>query len=123
MGLAVTDPEQIIVSGLETVYSQELVPFLRKYILKENVVKIVLGHPSLLDVGASFLKRDVEELRRALIKRFPQIEIVYHDESFSSHRASEVILHSGAKRKKRKKKELIDKMSAVLILQEYLGHI
>ncbi len=122
-GLAVTDPDRIIVSGLDTVESNRLVAYLKEYTAVETVDEIVIGHPGQLDPGSSYLAQDVEDLGRALSKRFPGTDIVFHDESFSSALAKVVILASGATKKKRRQKGLVDKMSAVLILQDYLGHI
>ncbi len=122
-GLAVTDPQQIIVSGLDTIPSQNLIPFLKTYFEQEGFEKIVLGHPALLDPDASYMSRDVEDMQRALSKRFPDVEIVLHDESFSSSMAKKIVWTSGASKKQRRRKELVDKISAVLILQDYLGHI
>lgn len=120
-GLAVTDPLQIIVSGLDTVATRELLTFLKTYCTKEGVEKIVIGYPRHPDGQPAQLVPEIEKLARQLEKQFPDIEVVFHDESLTSKQAREIILLTH-KRKKRRDKKLVDKVSAILILQDYLKH-
>ena len=122
-GIATTDPLQIIVSGLDTVLRLELMDFLQSYCGKEAVVKIVFGDPSLLNEGASHMTVQIRNFAKKVEKQFPSIEIDFHDESFTSSHAKQIILQSGKRKKQRRDKSLVDKVSAVLILQDYLGHI
>lgn len=121
VGLAVTDPLQIIVTPLETISSDKLFDFLNDYTSREQVEKIVLGEPGFDGEGAH-ISSQVRKLYEKLIKTFPAIEIVLHDENFTSVKAKEILMLT-AKKMQRRKKELVDKVSAVLILQSYLKHI
>lgn len=121
-GLAVTDPLQIIVNGLETIPTQELLDFLKNYMAKEAVEKIVVGEPMHADGAPAQLAEAVANLAGQLRKLFPDIPVVTHDERFSSVTAKQIILQSGTPKKKRRDKGLTDKISAVLILQDYLNH-
>lgn len=120
-GLAVTDPLQIIVSPLETISTDRLFGFLEEYTQRESVEKIVLGEPG-FDGEGSHISSHIKKLLTKLIATFPEIEIVLHDENFTSARAKEILLLT-AKKMQRRNKELVDKVSAVLILQSYLKHI
>jgi putative Holliday junction resolvase len=122
-GLAVTDPLQIIVNGLTALDTVDLFPFLEQYIADEQVDQIIIGYPFFDHVFNVHFKKDIDQFIEQVKKRFVGIPVDLHDESFTSHRAKSVILASGAKKKQRRDKKLVDKMSAVIILQEYLGHI
>lgn len=122
-GIATTDPLQIIVTGLDTVDTQVLWPFLEKYCSEEEVDKLVFGWPTHADGTPTALCEDIITLEKRFSKKFPNIILDRTDESFTSHQAKEAILLSGAKKKKRRDKALVDKISAVIILQKYLGHI
>jgi putative Holliday junction resolvase len=120
VGVAVTDPMQIIVQPLETVPTSQAVHFLKEYTRQEKVELLVCGKPDARysDTLAA-LDAFILELQTAL----PELRIVFQDEDLTSQRASGIILHSGAKRMQRRDKSLVDQVSAVLILQEYLGHL
>lgn len=120
-GLAVTDPLQIIVSPLTTVDTEQLMEFLQDYLLKEEVEQIVIGQPG-EDGEGSHIENDIKELKEKIGKKFPGLSVVFHDENFTSKRAVEILVMT-SKKKDRRKKENIDKVSAVLILQSYLNHI
>ena len=121
-GIAVTDPLQIIVTPLKTIPTQELLAFLNHYILNEVVVKIVIGDPSEGLPPDHPNLQAIKKLEQNLKQQWPDIQLDYQDESYTSQRAKEIILKSGVKKKKRRDKSLVDKISAVLILQAYLGH-
>lgn len=122
-GLAVTDPLQIIVSGLDTVPTHTLLDYLQNYCEQEEVEAFVIGEPLHLDGNPTKLMPEVKGFVRKLNKLFPDKAVILHDERFTSEDAKRIILESGTKQKKRRDKSLIDKISAVLILQDYLGHI
>lgn len=122
-GIAVTDPLQIIVNGLDTVSTPEIFPFLKTYFEEEEVEKIVVGEPLYPDGNPAQIHHIVIGFVRKLKKKYPEKEVVMHDERYTSEAAKEVIRNSGLKQKKRRDKSLVDKISAVLILQDYLGHI
>ncbi len=119
-GLAVTDPLQIIANGLETVATKDLQEWLFNYIANETVEEVVLGYPRHLDGNPTALVPIIEKLKETLLKQFPELTVSYVDERFTSYEAKQIILKSGAGKKKRRDKGLVDKISAVLILQNYL---
>ncbi len=121
-GLAVTDPLQLIATGLDTVPTADLLVYLQKYLAEEAVEKIVVGEPFYPDGNPAQMMPKVIELQEQLRKLFPEVAVVGQDERFSSEDAKKIILQSGAKKKQRRDKALVDKISAVLILQDYLGH-
>lgn len=119
-GIAVTDPIQIIATGLDTVDSNELIGYLKKYILTEPVEKIIIGYPLNLDDSPTDATPLVEKFINKFGNVFPQIPVIKIDERFTSVMASRAITGMGLKKKDREKKELIDVTSAVMMLQEYL---
>lgn len=119
-GLAVSDPLQIIATGLETIPTSDLFEFLKNYISAEEVSTIVVGEPLYPDGNPAQIHHLVVGFKRKLEKQYPHIDIVFHDESYTSEEAKEIIRKSGVKKKKRKDKTLVDKVSAVLILQDYM---
>lgn len=123
-GIAVTDPLQIIVNPLDTVETKTLFEFLTDYFEKEEVDKVIVGEPFMADgfTPAQHHKavmRFVDQFR----KKFPDCEVDLSDETYSSRHAREIINRSVSSRKKRRNKLLVDKISATLILQQYLNHI
>ncbi|NIG57243.1 Holliday junction resolvase RuvX [Chitinophaga sp. Cy-1792] len=119
-GLAVTDPLQLIASGLTTVATHDLIPYLKKYLAAEQVEKIVIGEPKNLDGGATDATALVTECVRILKKNFPDVPIVKVDERFTSKIAFQSMIASGLKKKDRQNKALVDEISATIILQEFL---
>ncbi|MBK9454018.1 MAG: Holliday junction resolvase RuvX [Bacteroidetes bacterium] len=120
-GLAWTDPLQIIATGLETVATDILVPHLQTLLKKEQVEKIVLGHPTRLDGSDTDTTQPVLALKKKLEATFPTIPVVLWDEQFSSKKAMRAMIDGGVSKKNRRDKALIDKVSATLILQDYLA--
>ncbi|MCB0649747.1 MAG: Holliday junction resolvase RuvX [Saprospiraceae bacterium] len=119
-GLAVSDPLQIIASGLDTVDTKNIFDYLQHYIAAEEVETIVVGDPKYPDGNPSQIAHMVLGFIRKLRKMFPEIEVVPHDERYTSEDAKKIILQSGVNKKKRRDKRLVDKISAVLILQDYM---
>ena len=122
-GIAATDPLQIIVSPVTTVETTALKEYLKMYLSSEAVAKIVIGLPKHKDGTTTYLYHDLKQLRAWIEKEFSYLEIDWAEEAFSSSEAKSIILQSGIKKQKRRDKGLVDKISAVLILQRYLGHI
>ncbi len=120
VGIAASDPLQIIASGLDTIPTDRIFDFLQKYIATEEVETIVVGEPMHLDGQPAQIAHLVVGFVRKLRKLFPDIEVVTRDERYTSVDAKAIILQSGAKKKKRREKGLVDKISAVLILQDYM---
>jgi putative Holliday junction resolvase len=119
-GVAVSDPLQIIANGLDTVSTGELMDFLKKYLAEEDVEKMVVGDPLQLDGSPAHIAHLVVGFVRQVQKEYPHIEVIMQDERYTSQDAKKIIFQSGVGRKKRRDKSLVDKISAVLILQEYL---
>ncbi len=119
-GIAVTDPLKIIASALTTVDSNELIGFLKKYFLQEQVEKVLIGYPLNFDDSPTDATPLVEKFIPKFRHVFPDIPIETIDERMSSKMASRSISEMGLKKKEREKKELIDAVSAVILLQEYL---
>ncbi|HRD40215.1 MAG TPA: Holliday junction resolvase RuvX [Bacteroidia bacterium] len=123
VGLAVTDPLQMIASGLTTVHSKDLIQFLEDYLKKEAVECIVVGEPKTLMNEASNSARFIEPFVKHLTKKFPSIKIERYDERFTSALAQQAMLMGGLKKKDRQNKETVDMVSATILLQDYLEFI
>lgn len=119
-GLAVTDPLQLIASGLTTVLTHDLIPYLKKYLAQEEVELVLIGEPKSLDGSDTDATGLVTECIRILKKNFPQLPVKKVDERFTSKMAFQSMLDSGLKKKDRRNKALVDEISATIILQEYL---
>ena len=119
-GLAVTDPERIIATGLATVEAHTLVDFVRTYISREVVDTIVVGLPRNLDGSDTDATQPVRHFAGRLRRAFPGIPVVFADEQYSSVMAARAISEMGLGRKRRRDKGLIDRTAATLILQDYL---
>lgn len=120
-GIAVTDPLQIIATGLTTVDSNELISFLKKYFLQEEVELIIIGEPKNLDDSDTHATPLVKEAIKKLQKEFPQIPIKTVDERFTSKMAKQAMIEMGMKKKDRKNKRTVDEIAATMMLQEYLA--
>lgn len=123
VGLAVTDPLQIIATGLTTVHSKDLITYLESYLKKEQVECIVVGEPKTLQNEASDSARYIEPFVTHLTRKFPQVKIVRMDERFTSALAHQAMLMGGLKKKDRANKETVDMVSATILLQDYLTFI
>lgn len=120
-GLAWTDPLKIIATGLETVATDTLIPHLQTLLKKEQVERIVLGYPTRLDGTDTDTTQPVLTLKKKLEETFPGIPVTLWDEHFSSKKAMRAMIDGGVSKKNRRDKALIDKVSATIILQEYLS--
>jgi putative Holliday junction resolvase len=119
-GLAVTDPLQIIASPLQTVHTDELMSWLKGYVEHENVEVIVVGLPKNLNQSSTNSTGTVIEFIKKLKNTFPQISIEQEDERFTSKMAQQTMIAGGMKKKDRRDKANVDKISAAIILQSYL---
>ena len=120
IGVAVTDPLQLIATALTTVHPEEIWTFLATYLQQEAVETFVVGRPLQMDGTASESAQYVLGFVRKLKKTYPGIAVVEVDERFTSKMASSVIAQSGKGKKKRQEKGLVDTVSATIILQTYL---
>jgi putative Holliday junction resolvase len=119
-GVAVTDPEQLIATPLETVPTHELMRYLQAYFNQEHVDLLVVGHPRKMDYSESDSMKHIRFFVGAFRKRFEKIPVEFVDERFSSSLAKDALLHGGMKKSKREVKGNVDKVSAAIILQSYL---
>ena len=119
-GLAVTDPLQIIATGLTTVESKQLIPFLKDYFSKENVELIIIGEPKNWDDTDTHATPLVEKCIKDIQKNFPNIPVKRVDERYTSKMAKDAMLEMGLKKSQRRDKKLVDEIAATIMLQEYL---
>lgn len=120
-GIAVTDELRLIASGLTTVPTKGLIPFLQEYVAAEEVDIFVVGEPRQMNNMPSESEQYIKPFLVELSMHFPDTLVHRQDERFTSKMAFQTILDSGLKKKKRQNKDLVDEISATLILQAYLN--
>ncbi len=119
-GLAVSDEMQIIAGGLTTVPTTELLDFLLGYVSREPVERIIVGLPKQMNNEPSENMRRITPFVNRLRKVLPDIPVELHDERFTSVLAQRTIIEAGIKKMARRNKELVDEVSATIILQSYM---
>ena len=119
-GLAVTDSMQLIAGALDTVDTKDLERYILDYVSREDVSTIVVGKPTQLNVENSENMKRVEPFFFRLKKLFPDKEVTYYDERFTSVLAHQAMLQSGIGKKARQNKALVDKISATIILEDFM---
>lgn len=119
-GIAVTDPLQIIATGLTTIESHGLRIWLKAYFEKEPVEKVIIGLPFALDGSETDGTKPVKDFIRLFKKDHPGMPIETVDEQFTSKLAAQTLVNSGLKKKDRQNKKLLDEVAATIMLQEYL---
>jgi len=122
-GLAVTDPGQIIATGLTTIETPKIFNFLKNYVVEEDVATFVLGEAKNLDNSPAESAKHIANFKQKLQQLFPSIQIIDIDERFTSKMALQSMIDSNVKKKDRRNKALIDEVSATIILQSYLEQI
>ena len=120
IGIAVTDPLQIIATGLDTIHPKDIIDYLKKYLISEQVELFVVGEPKQMNGSPSQSAPQIKGFITILKKHFPEIPIEQIDERFTSKMASAVVAQSGLKKSDRQNKERLDTISATIILQTYL---
>ena len=120
VGVAVSDPLGIFASALDTVHSAKIIDYLKTYSQNENVVRFVVGYPMNMNGRPSEAAADVDIFLKTLKKAFPDIPIELEDERFTSVLAHRAMIDGGMKKKDRRDKESVDKISAAIILQSYM---
>ncbi len=120
VGVAVTDELQIVANPLDTIPNSEIFEFLKKYLSTENVECIVVGLPKKLNNEGTHATSHVYSFKNKLTQLYPEMKIELHDERFTSKMAMDAMIAGGMKKKDRRKKENLDKISASIILQSYL---
>lgn len=119
-GIAVTDDLQIIASGLDTVATEGLMIFIRNYFSTHRVDEMVVGLPTDLKGNISEIENEIQDFITQFKNEFPETPLHRLDERFTSKMASFFISQSGKSKKQRQEKSLIDKVSATIILQNFL---
>ena len=119
-GIAITDPLQIVASGLTTVDTNTLIDFLKNYCSEENVDLFVVGLPKQMNNQLSQSESLIKPFLKKLKSNFPRISIIRIDERFTSKIALRTMIDLGLKKSQRQNKLLVDQISATLILQSYL---
>lgn len=122
-GIAITDESNIIASPLETIASNTLYQYLETLLATETISTIVIGDPKDLNNNATDITQAANTIAKNIKKKFPEIEIARVDERFTSKMAFQAMLDGGMKKKDRRNKANIDKISATIILQSYLETI
>jgi len=120
VGLAVTDPLQMIANSLTTVHAKDIWNFLSDYLNKETVDCIVVGYPKQMNNQASEAVRYINPFVKRLQKLYPEMDIQLVDERFTSKIAHQTMIDAGLRKKARQNKALVDTISATIILQSYL---
>jgi putative Holliday junction resolvase len=121
VGLAVTDPLQLIASPLTTVPTNDVLAFLQTYVQKEPVEAFIVGYPGDIKDNLAPIVVAIRNFVQLLHKHFPEQQILQHDERYTSKLAVASLVEGGFKKKDRRKKENIDKLSATIILQSFLS--
>jgi putative holliday junction resolvase len=119
-GIAVTDPQRIIATGLTTLHTAKVLEFLEGYLKKEQVDCIVVGEPKQMDNSASRVEEQITPFIKALKKKFPEMGVERMDERFTSKMAFQTMIDAGLNKKQRQNKETVDMVSATIILQSYM---
>ena len=120
IGIAVTDPLQIIATGLDTIHPKDIIDYLKKYMLTEQVEAFVIGDPKQMDGSPSESAQHVKGFSTILKKNFPAIPQHWIDERFTSKLAQQTIMQSGLKKSDRRNKERVDTIAATIILQYFM---
>lgn len=122
-GIAVTDPLQIIANGLTTVESGKLADWVVDYVRNEAVETIVIGEPKDMHNNPSESAQYIEPFLKQLKKALPEMVIKRFDERFTSVMAHQTMIDAGLGKKQRQNKELVDTISATIILQSYMSSL
>lgn len=121
-GIAVTDPLQMIATGLEGINTTDLVPYLTKYMLTEQVEVIVVGKPMQMDYTESESWANIQQIADKLKQTFAGIQLEFYDERFTSKIAMQSMKMAGAGKSEMKNKKTVDMVSAIVLLQSYLEY-
>ena len=122
IGLSITDKEKFFAFPLTTIEYDNAFDFFKDLFLKEEISKVIIGYPKRLSGVDSDIESSIQKFIKKFMKHFPGIQIERFDERFTSKLASKAIIYSGLGKKKRSDKKLIDKVSAAIILQDYLTY-
>jgi RNAse H domain protein, YqgF family len=123
VGVAVTDPLGMIAGALATVDTPRIFDFLNEYLTVNDCNRLVIGYPLTLRNEPAEVTREIDRFIERFASLYPYIEVIKYDERFTSKLAFDTILASGIGRRKRRDKAVIDRISATIILQNYLESI
>ena len=123
VGVAVTDPLGMIAGALATVETPRIFDFLNEYLTVNDCNRLVIGYPLTLRNEPAEVTREIDRFIERFASLYPYIEVTKYDERFTSKLAFDTILASGIGRRKRRDKAVIDRISATIILQNYLESI
>ena len=123
VGVAVTDPLGMIAGALATVETPRIFDFLNEYLTVNDCNRLVIGYPLTLRNEPAEVTREIDRFIECFASLYPYIEVIKYDERFTSKLAFDTILASGIGRRKRRDKAVIDRISATIILQNYLESI
>ena len=121
-GVAATDELQIIASPVDTIDTSKLMDFFQNYLITENVSDLVIGLPLKFSGEVNDIETEIQKFIENFSAKYPNITIHRENEMFTSKMASRAMVEGGMKKKKRQEKGMIDKVSAVIILQSFLSH-
>ena len=122
-GLAITDPQKMIATGLMGLHTKDLETFLKNYFLKEEVETVIIGHPTNLNDTETHATPLVQAFINRFKKVFPLMPIIKVDERFTSKLAVQSMVQTGMKKKDRQNKNLVDEIAATIMLQDYLESV
>lgn len=122
-GIAVTDPLQIIATGLTTIASHDLIPFLKKYFAEEQVELVIIGLPKNWDESDTHGTPLAEAAIKRIQKEFPQMPLKAVDERYTSKMAKAAMIEMGMKKAQRRDKKIVDEIAATIMLQEYMQSV
>jgi putative holliday junction resolvase len=121
-GVAATDELRIIASPVDTIETSKLMDFFEKYLFTENVSDLVVGLPLRFSGEVNDIEVEIQKFIQKFSLKFPDIKVHRENEMFTSKMASRAMFEGGMKKKKRQEKGMVDKVSAVIILQSFLSH-
>lgn len=122
VGLAVTDPLRIIATGLDTVPASQIINYLKEYLSQNAIDVFLVGYPKQMNNELSEAIQYIDPFIAKLKKEFPNVPVVLADERFTSKIAMRTMIEGGMKKTDRRDKAMIDKISAVIMLQSYLEY-
>ncbi|MBH43733.1 MAG: Holliday junction resolvase RuvX [Rickettsiales bacterium] len=119
-GFAISDDDQLIAFPLTTIDNKEIYSYIKNIINEENIEKFVIGLPKNKTNRLFKIENEIKLFIKKIKMEYPFLKIFRVDERFTSSLAKLIIAKSDLKKSKRENKNLIDKISATIILQSFL---
>lgn len=120
-GIAVTDPLRIAANPLETIPTATLTEYIKKYIAANDVERVVVGLPKQLNGEESESMRYLRPAINRLTREIAPVPVVFFDERFTSILAHRAMIDGGMHKMARRDKSVVDRISAAIILNDYLS--